>query len=203
MSLSIKAILSFQMYAVLLFWYQLFNGFSGSNPIDGINLQIFNLVYTSIPIMIVAVLDQDLKPDKLLHSYEYYEQGLNSRLYTRTKFWIAMLEAFYQSAVIFFVAYGAYYESTIGIVEFGFVINISVVIVANLYLAVETLHWTVFNHVILWGSILMVFVFNFVYCALDTQQRLMDTYFVLQMLAADARFWFVLLVTPMIALFPR
>ena len=191
------------MYAVLLFWYQLFNGFSGSNPIDGINLQIFNLIYTSIPIMIVAVLDQDLRSDKLLHSYEYYEQGLNSRLYTRTKFWIAMLEAFYQSAVIFFVAYGAYYESTIGIVEFGFVINISVVIVANLYLAVETLHWTVFNHVILWGSILIVFVFNFVYCALDTQQRIMDTYFVLQMLAADARFWFVLLVTPMIALFPR
>ena len=105
------------MYAVLLFWFQLFNGFSGSNPIDGINLQIFNLVYTSLPIMVAAVGDQDIKPQELLQNHTHYRQGLESRVYTKLKFWLIMLEAFYQSAVVFLVAWGTYYNSNIGIVH--------------------------------------------------------------------------------------
>ena len=191
------------MYAVLLFWFQFFNGFSGSNPIDGINLQIFNLVYTSMPIMVTAVADQDLKKEELLTNHVHYQRGLYSKSYTRLKFWLAVLEAIYQSVVVFFVAYGTFYNSTIGIVEFGFVINISVVIVASLHMALEILHWTWVHHFFLWGSLVVLFVLNYIYCALDTQQRIMDTYFILQMLSADARFWFVLLITPIIALFPR
>ena len=121
------------MYAMLLFWYQFFNGFSGSTVIDGVNLQIFNLIYTSLPILVVGVADQDLKPHILLENKKLYRQGLKSRIYTRWKFWLIMLESFYQSAVIFFVTYGAYYQSTIGVVEFGFILNTAVVIVALLH----------------------------------------------------------------------
>ena len=94
-----------QTYAVLIFWFQIFNGFSGSNPIDGINLLIFNLIYTSLPIMVVAVTDQDLRSDVLLKDETLYNQGRCSTLYTRLKFWLTMLDAFYESAVVFFVAY--------------------------------------------------------------------------------------------------
>ena len=34
-----------------------------------------------------------------------------------------------------------YYESDVGVTEFGFVINIVIVIVVSFHLAVETLHW--------------------------------------------------------------
>ena len=34
-----------------------------------------------------------------------------------------------------------YYRTDVGVVEFGFVVNISVVIVVSLHLAVETQHW--------------------------------------------------------------
>ena len=95
-----------QAYAVLLFWYQIFNGFSGSTPIDGINLLVFNLLFTSLPILVVAITDQDLRASTLLQYKHYYEQGRCSKVYTRWKFWLAMLEAFYQSAVVFFIAYG-------------------------------------------------------------------------------------------------
>lgn len=191
------------MYAVLIFWFQLFNGFSGSNPIDGINLQIYNLVYTSIPILVVGVADQDVCPKKLLENRSLYSLGRLSQSYTRLKFWLAMLEAFYQSLVVFFVAYGAFYGGILSVVDFGFVINISVVLVANLHLSIETFHWTWVNHFVMWSSCLMVFVFNYVYCAIDTRQRIMDTYFVMQELSRLSSFWFVLIITPMIALFPR
>ncbi len=35
----------------------------------------------------------------------------------------------------------AYYESDIGITEFGFVINLTMVLTISLHLAIETLHW--------------------------------------------------------------
>lgn len=35
----------------------------------------------------------------------------------------------------------AYYFSDVGLAEFGFLLNTSIVIVVSLHLAVETLHW--------------------------------------------------------------
>ena len=90
----------------MLFWWQLFNAWSGSNPIDGINLTIFNLVYTSLPIMVVGIADQDLQAGTLLREKFYYTQGRKSMLYTHWKFWLTVLDALYQSATVFFLAYG-------------------------------------------------------------------------------------------------
>lgn len=190
-------------FAVLLFWYQIFNGFSGSSPIDSINLIIFNLVYTSLPILVVGVADQDLPPPVLLKEKTFYRQGRCSEVYTRAQFWLVVLDALYQSGVVFFIAFGAYYLSDVGVAEFGFLLNTSIVIVVSLHLAVETLHWTVANHFFLWGSILTVFVFNYIYCAIDSKQRIMDTLFVMQRASLRAEFWFVLLLTPIVALLPR
>ena len=191
------------MFSVLLFWFQIFCGFSGTTPIDGVNLQIFNLVYTSLPIMVVGTADQDLKADALLADRSLYSTGRRSQVYTRFKFWLIMLEAFYQSAVVFFVPFATFYGGTIGVAEFGFVINTIVVIVASLHLAIETTHWTWIHHFFLWGSCLILFVFNYVYCAINTQQRFMDTYYIMQVISTWPSFWFLLLLTPMIALFPR
>lgn len=35
----------------------------------------------------------------------------------------------------------AYYLTDIGVTEFGFLVNTSIVIVVTLHLAIETLHW--------------------------------------------------------------
>ena len=114
-----------------------------------------------------------------------------------------MLEAFYNSAVVFFVPYGIYYDSTIGASEFGFIINTSAVLVANLYLAVEIQHWTILHHLSLWGSCVVLFVFNYIYCAYSIVPTPFDPLYVLQMLSKEPRFWLILVVTPVIALLPK
>ena len=60
----------------------------------------------------------------------------------------------------------------------------------------------VVHHFFLWGSILVLFVFNYVYSAIDTKQRVMDTFFVFQRATYRAEFWFVILLTAVIALIP-
>ena len=51
-------------------------------------------------------MDQDLPKETLLASSSFYRQGRCSKVYTHWKFWLTMLDAFYQSAVVFFMAYG-------------------------------------------------------------------------------------------------
>lgn len=95
-----------QAYALLLFWYQFFAAYSGSRLIDSINLIVFNFIYTSLPIMVVAITDQDLRAPTLLREKHLYEEGRCSKVYTRWKSWLTILDAIYQSLTVFFVAYG-------------------------------------------------------------------------------------------------
>ena len=62
---------------------------------------------------------------------------------------------------------------------------------------------TVVHHVILWGSVVVTFVINYVYTAIDSRQAMQDTFWIMQRASTRAEFWLVLLVTPLIALIPR
>ena len=194
---------SLQFFALILFWFQLFNGFSGSSMVDGVNLQVFNLVFSSIPILVVAVADQDVRAGTLLSSEHLYGSGRRCKLYSRWRFWLTVMEAFYQSAAVFFLSYAVYRGTDMGMVEFGFAVNIPAAVLVNLHLAIETYTWTAFNHLAIWGTIAVVFIFNYIYTSFDSQQRLADTYRIMYHLSADARFWFLLLLALVVALFPR
>ena len=56
--------------------------------------------------MVVAIADQDLKASTLMREKQLYEEGRCSKVYTRWKSWLSILDGIYQSAVVFFVAYG-------------------------------------------------------------------------------------------------
>ena len=45
-------------FAFVLFFYQFYNGFSGQALVDGISAAAYNVVFTSIPILLFAVLDR-------------------------------------------------------------------------------------------------------------------------------------------------
>lgn len=52
-----------------------------------------------------------------------------------------MLLWYYSDIICYLLNVQVYYESDIGVTEFGFVINTVIVIVVSFHLAVETLHW--------------------------------------------------------------
>ena len=101
---NVVASVQIQAFSLLLFWFQLVNGYSGSNPIDGVNLFMYNLAYTSVPIIVVGVADQDVRAEVLLKDKSLYNQGRLSQVYTKGDFWISMLDAVWQSIVIFLIA---------------------------------------------------------------------------------------------------
>ena len=71
---------SFQMFVLVLFWFQLHNGFSGSNAIDDLSLILFNLAFTTVPPVICGVLDKDV-PDLILTANpSLYKTGQKSKV---------------------------------------------------------------------------------------------------------------------------
>ena len=56
--------------------------------------------------MVVAIADQDVRAATLMKEKHLYGQGRCSKVYTRWKTWLAILDGVYQSLAVFFVAYG-------------------------------------------------------------------------------------------------
>lgn len=93
--------------------------------------------------LISGVLDQDA-PDIVLESNpKLYARGRDSRVYKPYSFWLNMLDALYQSLVLFFISYGAYYNSDVGLYEFGTTLMTSCLCVMLLHQAVETKSWVI------------------------------------------------------------
>ena len=64
----------------IIFFFQIFCGFSGQPAIEQMYLQTYNLLWTSLPPIITAVFDQDVGPNILLNNPVLYEQVSNQSL---------------------------------------------------------------------------------------------------------------------------
>ena len=92
----------------------------------------------------LGVLDQDA-PDIVLESKpRLYVRGRESHVYKPYSFWLNMVDSLYQSLVIFFVSYGAYFNSDVGLWEFGTAIITSCLCTMLIHQAVETKSWVIF-----------------------------------------------------------
>lgn len=98
------------MLVFVIFWYQIFNGFSAQVPIDPVYLMVYNLIFTSVPPLLFGCLDQDASAELLLDCPRLYEQGRLGKRYRWYSFWINMLDAVWQSLVVFFICYFVSFE---------------------------------------------------------------------------------------------
>lgn len=68
------------MFVFVLFWFQLYNGFSGSNLIDDLSLIFFNLIFTAAPPVVCGILDKDLPASVLKSNPHLYKSGQNDEV---------------------------------------------------------------------------------------------------------------------------
>jgi len=93
-------------FAFMMFFYQFYNGFSGQALIDSITAAMFNVVFTSLPILLFAVLDRPVKQMSAFIRYPQLYNKKNSAALTTLSFWkTGVLQAIAHSAIIFFIPY--------------------------------------------------------------------------------------------------
>lgn len=70
---------------------------------DQIYLMLYNLLFTSLPPLALGIYDRFAAPHVLLSAPDLYKRGRLGLVYQSYSFWITIIDAVYQSIVIFFV----------------------------------------------------------------------------------------------------
>lgn len=169
-------------------------------------ISFYNVFYTSLPVLALGIFDQDVD-DRFSTRYPMlYTPGHMDLLFNKFEFLKSVAHGIITSFVIFFVPYGAFYEAIgaegvnlDGHQLFGTVVSTILVLVVTAQVALDTSYWTVFNHVVIWGSIAFYFAMT-----LFINSNFIGNQYLgcLRMTLSTGHFWFTLFLTLAILLIP-
>ncbi|XP_058002453.1 phospholipid-transporting ATPase 1 isoform X2 [Hevea brasiliensis] len=145
------------VFVLMLFWYILRTAFSTTSALTDWSSVFYSVIYTSVPTIVVGILDKDLSHRTLLEYPKLYGAGYRQEAYNMRLFWITMADTLWQSLVLFSIPIFIYKESTIDIWSMGSLWTIAVVILVNIHLAMDVQRWVYITHVAVWGSVIITF----------------------------------------------
>ncbi|XP_033006623.1 probable phospholipid-transporting ATPase IF isoform X9 [Lacerta agilis] len=200
------------------FLYQFFCLFSQQTLYDSVYLTLYNICFTSLPVLMYSLFEQHVHPH-VLHSKPTLYRDISKNAHLGFKpflYWTFL--GFVHAFVFFFGSYILMGEDTsllgngqilksnrqmmFGNWTFGTLVFTIMVITVTMKMALETHFWTWINHFVTWGSIVFYFVFSLFYGGiiwpfLHTQ----DMYFVFVQLLSSGSAWFAIIIIVVTCLF--
>ncbi|KAL4660728.1 putative phospholipid-transporting ATPase IM isoform X1 [Arapaima gigas] len=151
-------------FTLVHFWFGFFCGFSAQTVYDQWFITLFNIVYTSLPVLAMGLFDQDVNEKNSIRFPKLYELGQLNLLFNKRQFFLCSLQGVYTSFALFFVPYGVLSHgvrddgaSITDQQSFAVTIATSLVIVASVQIGLDTNYWTAINHFYIWGSLAVYF----------------------------------------------
>lgn len=191
-------------FVFLIFWYQLYCGFSGTIMIDQMYHMLYNLFFTSLPPIAIGVYDQDAPEGLLLARPALYRKGRLGLVYQAWSFWITTLDSLYQSTAIFFISVKAYAGIEVGLWEFGTTITTCCMWAMLGQVALETRSWTILHVLSMVISIGAYYLFCLVYNSVCMQcLGLPSNTWVLRTTLGSPYHWLIVLLSVIVSLIPR
>ncbi|KAK7116638.1 phospholipid-transporting ATPase ID-like isoform X1 [Littorina saxatilis] len=149
------------------FWFAFFCGFSAQTLFDPYFISLYNVFYTSLPILVLGIFDQDVDDAHCVRYPKLYVPGIKDVLFNLRVFTWSVIEGLISSLILFFIPYGAFVYSVdsdgidkADLQSFGTVVAATLVVAVNLRCALDMSYWTGFNHFVVWGSIIYYFCFQ-------------------------------------------
>ncbi|XP_069041352.1 phospholipid-transporting ATPase ID isoform X1 [Lepisosteus oculatus] len=147
-------------FTMVHFWFGFFCGFSAQTVYDQYFITLYNIVYTSLPVLAMGIFDQDVPEHRSLEYPKLYEPGQLNLLFNKREFFICIAQGIYTSVVLFFVPYGVFAEATrsdgtplADYQTFAVTVATSLVIVVSVQIGLDTGYWTAINHFFILGSL--------------------------------------------------
>ncbi|XP_013169836.1 PREDICTED: probable phospholipid-transporting ATPase IM isoform X4 [Papilio xuthus] len=192
-------------FTVCHFWFAFFCGFSAQTVFDEMFISVYNLFYTSLPVLALGVFEQDVSDNTALQFPKLYAPGHTSRLFNKTEFIKSTLHGCFTSLVLFLIPYGTYKD---GLAPDGKILSdhmllgsvvATILIIDNTtQICLDTTYWTVFNHVTIWGSLVSYFVLDYFYNYVIGGPYVGS----LTVALTQATFWFTAVLTMIILMVP-
>lgn len=193
--------------------FQIFTGFSGTSLYEQWTLSFYNTLFSSLPVMVVGMFEQDLKASTLLLVPELYTFGPRNSGFSLVTYGTWMAAAVYQAIASLMVP--LWIAGAIGkfgvepddesLFSMGLGVYTTIVLVVTFKIAyLETHNWSIVTHVTSFMTILAWFGYNTAYSFFYPVRT--GGYHVrgaFQSLAAHLPFWLTIIVASMIAILPN
>ncbi|XP_054174659.1 phospholipid-transporting ATPase IC isoform X2 [Homo sapiens] len=151
-------------FTLVHFWYSFFNGYSAQTAYEDWFITLYNVLYTSLPVLLMGLLDQDVSDKLSLRFPGLYIVGQRDLLFNYKRFFVSLLHGVLTSMILFFIPLGAYLQ-TVGqdgeapsdYQSFAVTIASALVITVNFQIGLDTSYWTFVNAFSIFGSIALYF----------------------------------------------
>ncbi|KAI3664865.1 hypothetical protein L6452_43474 [Arctium lappa] len=187
------------VFVLVLFWYVLFTGFTLTTAVTEWSSVLYSVLYTSVPTIVVAILDKDLSRRSLLTYPQLYGAGQRQESYNAKLFWLTIADTLWQSIVVFFVPLFVYWKSDIDGSSLGDLWTLAVVFLVNVHLAMDVIRWSWISHASIWGSIIATCICVIIIDIIP----MLPGYWAIFDLASKGSFWICLLGIQIAAIVPR
>uniref|UniRef100_A0AAV2IV86 Phospholipid-transporting ATPase n=1 Tax=Knipowitschia caucasica TaxID=637954 RepID=A0AAV2IV86_KNICA len=151
-------------FTLVHFWYSFFSGYSSQVAYEDWFITLYNLCYSSLPVLLVGLLDQDVNDKLSLRFPKLYLPGQQGSLFNYKNFFISLFHGIFVSLIIFFIPYGSFLqtmgqdgEAPSDYQSFAVVTASSLIFIVNLQISLDTSYWTFVNCFAVLGSIAIYF----------------------------------------------
>ncbi|CAM5153536.1 unnamed protein product [Natator depressus] len=151
-------------FTLVHFWYSFFNGYSAQTAYEDWFITLYNVLYSSLPVLLVGLLDQDVSDKLSLRFPGLYISGQKDLLFNYKKFFVSLIHGIITSLIIFFIPYGAYLqtmgqdgEAPSDYQSFAVTAASSLIVTVNFQMGLDTSYWTFVNAFSIFGSIALYF----------------------------------------------
>ncbi|KAJ8772202.1 hypothetical protein K2173_027379 [Erythroxylum novogranatense] len=161
-------------FGFTIFFYEAYASFSGQAAYNDWFLSLYNVFFTSLPVIALGVLDQDVSARFCLKFPLLYQEGVQNILFS----WLRILgwafNGVLSATLIFFFCISAMENQAFrkggevaGLEVLGATMYTCVVWVVNCQMAVSVSYFTIIQHIFIWGGIIFWYLFLLAYGAMD------------------------------------
>ncbi|XP_076395905.1 phospholipid-transporting ATPase IF [Megachile rotundata] len=185
------------------------SGFSGQAFYDGIFLMLFNVLFTSLPILAYGLLEQDYTAGQLLRYPYLYKLHRNNYLLSTNQFIIWTILGCWHTSVTYFMAYNfininptiLYNNTPMDQWSFSTCVFHLVTLISNLMVLIRSSYWTMPFVLIVGLSELSFFAVAIIYSFIPIKYD-GDMLRVFQVLISSITFWFLTIIVAVVCLVP-
>jgi len=194
----------------VLWWFQIYCAWSASFLFEYTYLIFWNSFWTIAPVIGIGLFDRIVDDHVLMDLPELYRYGREGRWFNIWWFVLYMLDATYQSAIVFFLIVYPYDTTTartdgygVGMFEFSTVIAISAVMTANFYNGLNTNVWTGWVFFAVFIGTVLLWIYTAIYSVISPGWFVTQVYGNDYYLFRSAYFWLSMPITMCLAIGPR
>ncbi|KAK8864519.1 hypothetical protein IAR55_001769 [Kwoniella newhampshirensis] len=195
-------------FALTLFWYSWFNDFSGQISFEGWSMSYYNVIFTILPPLVIGIFDQFVSARMLDRYPQLYQLGQQNHFFTPVKFFYWVGNAFYHSVLLFAFSCLVFYNDLLafdgknsGLWVWGTTLYLAVLLTVLGKAALISDVWTKYTLAAIPGSFVFTMIALPLYAIIAPLLNFSTDYRgIVPRLWADAVFYFVLLLFPIICL---